>query len=594
MENLNTYLYWRGDLPLKDQPFGAADSLVLSQLSNYDFSGLIPGPGAGSVELGFILGKMMGQPLWKQLSKEDQAFLRALADSPRFAKLPVSDYMSAANGANGFAALTIQLPDGSDFVSFQGSGPRLAGLEESFLMGVQERPAQNLAAGYLEAIVDPRRRYRLGGQGQGGNMAQFAALKLPAAQQDAILEIFAEDAPGFSQAMKEELHYERIARRIHRLVSSEGLSGLVFEADSPRAVVASAGPGLASEDLLLYQTSKDKLKGSKLSPDSELSATLLNEALSTRSEAAQVAFIKDLFRLFKEEGIEEPSELSPEEVQVCTIALARGEKVEKVRTRQWLASARQSLHCEKFSSLLKQKDIVTGLLYFAAGLLFMLVPNTTGTLLGFVLAAGALLYIGQKELEEAFNTTLPASRRKLRIVLCMTLMCILMFLLSQQTVLAGASVFVVAAFFLITSFMQMDAAMKNQLGSLPNITGILIALIAFLLGMAPVFGLDAIVQNYVYTAGLFLLIRGLWEIISALYKTGRSSYVEQSAAGGRLLKPRERNNPLVHAEPVSAPKEAVASAPADEEPASKTIDYLKPVAADDLYEHAEDEPSHPQ
>ena len=131
MGNLLDYLAWRGDLSLDRVPFGPVDGLVLSVLSYVHFDG--PAQGEESVPLGEAAEEYLTLPPARRgrfRCETDLALLRALADSPRFARLGLCRCADrfVPKEETQFAALTVLLDDGSAFLAFRGTDGTLVGL----------------------------------------------------------------------------------------------------------------------------------------------------------------------------------------------------------------------------------------------------------------------------------------------------------------------------------------------------------------------------------------------------------------------------------------------------------------------------------
>ena len=60
--NLLDYLAWRGDLSLKQVPFGAVDTLVLSALAYVHFDSIIPGRLRSPIPLGQAAKQYLSLP----------------------------------------------------------------------------------------------------------------------------------------------------------------------------------------------------------------------------------------------------------------------------------------------------------------------------------------------------------------------------------------------------------------------------------------------------------------------------------------------------------------------------------------------------
>ena len=192
MANILDYLSWRGDLTLAQSPFNEVDNLILAELS------IGQGGGGGDEAQGQGGDKQVLDPVRSHeggdmgmgvlVPDEIPALLRKMAECPRFREMRVNcfqDHLDVRK-AEQFAAVTVELGDGSLYLSFRGTDDSIAGWKEDFLLGCQpEVPAQKKAVAYVKAVAAqyPRRKLMLGGHSKGGNLAVYGGIFVPLAIQ---------------------------------------------------------------------------------------------------------------------------------------------------------------------------------------------------------------------------------------------------------------------------------------------------------------------------------------------------------------------------------------------------------------------------
>ena len=157
MPNIFDYIVWRGDLSFKQSAFNDVDNLILSRLSFLPFDSIVPSlsfPEAGRVplvECGTALLEADHRGLEFNL-KDDLRLLRALVKSRRFRNMRLFSYVNHVDekSEKQFAALTVEVGDGSAYVSFRGTDKSLVGWKEDFKMSfMTEIPSQRQAVRYL-------------------------------------------------------------------------------------------------------------------------------------------------------------------------------------------------------------------------------------------------------------------------------------------------------------------------------------------------------------------------------------------------------------------------------------------------------------
>jgi hypothetical protein len=148
----------------------------------------------------------------------------------RFADALLSSYVDIIGSESGmqFAALTIQLDDGTAFVAYRGTDNSVAGWREDFTMSFQVVPAQRHALQYLQSAQERLREpIRVGGHSKGGNLALYAAANVRTTTQQRILAIYNNDSPGLSPDVADETALLHLRDRITTIVPEFAVIGLL-------------------------------------------------------------------------------------------------------------------------------------------------------------------------------------------------------------------------------------------------------------------------------------------------------------------------------------------------------------------------------
>ena len=265
MANILDYLNWRGDLTLAQSPFNEVDNLILAELSFVNFTGIVPGPGEGegvplhaAAEAFFRSHEGGDMGMGVLVPDEIPTLLRKMAECPRFREMKVNcfcDHLDVRK-AEQFAAVTVELGDGSIYLSFRGTDDTIAGWKEDFLLGCQpEVPAQKKAVAYVKAVAAqyPRRKLMLGGHSKGGNLAVYGGIFVPLAIQRRISAVWSNDGPGFYGAVLETPQHARLEGRIHSIIPKSSVVGMLLEHEESYTVVDSNQTGLLQHDGFSWQ-----------------------------------------------------------------------------------------------------------------------------------------------------------------------------------------------------------------------------------------------------------------------------------------------------------------------------------------------------
>ena len=265
MANILDYLNWRGDLTLAQSPFNEVDNLILAELSFVNFTGIVPGPGEGegvplhaAAEAFFRSHEGGDMGMGVLVPDEIPTLLRKMAECPRVREMKVNcfcDHLDVRK-AEQFAAVTVELGDGSIYLSFRGTDDTIAGWKEDFLLGCQpEVPAQKKAVAYVKAVAAqyPRRKLMLGGHSKGGNLAVYGGIFVPLAIQRRISAVWSNDGPGFYGAVLETPQHARLEGRVHSIVPKSSVVGMLLEHEESYTVVDSDQVGLWQHDGFSWQ-----------------------------------------------------------------------------------------------------------------------------------------------------------------------------------------------------------------------------------------------------------------------------------------------------------------------------------------------------
>ena len=149
MSYLPDYITWRGDLPFAADPANDLDTLVMAALSYIDL------PAETQVFAQCAKSVPPDDPD-DHFRGECRRLLQQIAKSSRFGALTVRDAVSVLNDEIQFAAMTVDLPDGTHMIAFRGTDGSLTGWREDFAMSFESPvPAQAAAQKYLEHHLMP-------------------------------------------------------------------------------------------------------------------------------------------------------------------------------------------------------------------------------------------------------------------------------------------------------------------------------------------------------------------------------------------------------------------------------------------------------
>lgn len=334
MANLMDYLDWRGDITLAVSPFNEVDALILAELSFVDFEGIVPPPelgrglplneaaeaffarhGGRDVDMGVLVPDGISQ------------MLRKLMASPRFCGMTLNGYEALLDDEveEQFSALTIDLGNGSIYISFRGTDDTIVGWKEDLNMSfLEEIPSQKQAVDYVARIARqyPEKTLRIGGHSKGGNLAVYSAAKSSGDIQERIVAVHNNDGPGFIWDISKTPGHKRIAGRIHTVLPQTSVVGMLMEHEKHYQVVYSTYDGLYQHDGFSWQ-----VKGTQFVHLDDFSSEgkLVDEALSSWADSLNTqqreALAEALYSVFTATGAKTLSELNEEKLKSASAML---------------------------------------------------------------------------------------------------------------------------------------------------------------------------------------------------------------------------------------------------------------------------------
>ena len=351
MANILDYLDWRGDLTLAQSPFNEVDALLLAELSFIEFEGIVPPPELGrglrlrdAASAYFARRKSRSDAMGLLVPGDIPAMLRAMAGSRRFGDVMVNAFEERIDEAleQQFAAVTVDLGDGTVYVSFRGTDDTLVGWKENLNMSfLAEVPAQERAVRYLERTARqyPDRKLRVGGHSKGGNLAIYSAVKCAQETQDRIVGVYNNDGPGFLNDLSATAEHRRIAERIHPVVPQSSVVGMLLEHEKNVQVVHSTYEGIMQHDGFSWE-----VRGTQFVHLDDFSheGKLLDETIDAWADALTAqqreSFADALYEVLTATGARTLSELGGEKLK-SAVSILKGYKSLDRETREALSGA---------------------------------------------------------------------------------------------------------------------------------------------------------------------------------------------------------------------------------------------------------------
>ncbi len=257
--NLFHYVKNYGIYSFDEEPFNEVDNIILSQIPYLPLDNIVYGFHHTAFTLEEVADRMIQQNTKKRIKghfcNKVYKLLLKMQHMPRYKDILCYHYKKVIDRDKQFGAITLRLPDNSVFVAYEGTNSAISGWKEDACMTYQfPVPAQVLAAEYLKKTISMRdSKIRIGGHSKGGNVAVYAAMEAPLYLQRKIIKVYDNDGPGFMKELVESKKYQKIVKKIYRIVPRESVVGMLLYHSGDVLVVKSKSKSLLQHDPFHWQ-----------------------------------------------------------------------------------------------------------------------------------------------------------------------------------------------------------------------------------------------------------------------------------------------------------------------------------------------------
>lgn len=324
---------------LREKPFCAVDSLVLSQFTYINFTGLVPGifDDKPSVRICDLLKAEYFESLFSLLHnvESNRDLLIALGMSPRFRDIGMNYFADEADPEvqMQFAAVTFLLDEHTAFIAFRGTDGTLVGWKEDFNMAyIYPLPAQEAGLLYMNAVSGYFSRKMdiiVGGHSKGGNIAVYASMKCKKSFQKRITGIYNHDGPGFSGEVVTSSEFAAIRDRTQKSMPSSSVFGILLHHKENMRVVESEGSTLMQHDPFSWRIEGDDFcYTQELTQGSVSRHKTINQWLSALSQDQRKLFIETLYQLVESTKATSIYELTNDWRKVASMILSTAKELD--------------------------------------------------------------------------------------------------------------------------------------------------------------------------------------------------------------------------------------------------------------------------
>lgn len=536
MGNILSYLKWRGDLTFAQSPFNEVDNLILSQLAYTDFCGCVPGIGENSwVFLKDAVREY--RPTLAFLQSNAEEFLMELAKAPRFADSKLSCYVDVTDHdqeMTQFAALHIELSDGTVYVAFRGTDTTIVGWREDFCLGFQIVPAQRRAVEYLNRTLNGDGvRYRIGGHSKGGNLAVYAVMMCQENIRGKIIEIYSNDGPGLCDSIIDQEQYAKIQKKIRKIVPEFSIIGQLFACESECAIVKSAASGILQHDPMSWEVEGYEFqKTGHLNDECRLYNQIFDMWIEDVDMEHRQVFIEDFFGALTAGGaknIKDVVDGGVNSFETILLAMGNSDRKTKLVVGKFFKSLFQGIKKLNFSELIKTKKTLKGACAFLLGIFLMAFSEISQQIIGTAFFLWLLCYSVLRLVRFYQKYKRNEIIEKPKIIFYGFIAAIELLCIIKNTIIIISTNFVLGFFFSWRGWKQAKNAVRLiAKKDLKGVFPLLDAVLAACLGVVALAAVNDVQPEHIMVTGTYLTIYGMVEIGKAMYHQAKDELQKTS------------------------------------------------------------------
>lgn len=306
MNNIFDYLYWRGDLTFKEEPFNEVDNLIMSLLSYFPLKDVVTKN--ITIKDAYLKSIKLDIPDSDYLNIKEKSFFKLLADSKRYQNLILSNYVRDIDKVleKQFVALSI-IFGRTIYVSFGGTDMSIIGFKEDLNMSYLDNvPSQIDALEYLNKVKFGY-KIMVGGHSKGGNLAIYASSLAKRSIQRRIVAIYNNDGPGFLN----NIDLSKIKHKTHTYMPVTAIVGRLLNSDLDYKIVNSNSKSISQHSLYAWEVGPNSMIYSdSVDEESEKTYRIVNDWLDKLDIGDRKKFLDAIYNVMLSTNIYKISDLS--------------------------------------------------------------------------------------------------------------------------------------------------------------------------------------------------------------------------------------------------------------------------------------------
>ncbi len=323
MDNILTYLKWRGDLSFEEKPFNEVDSLIFALISYIEWDNEIKKEGVLLKEACLTYFNNHDQKYFKQhyiFSPMIVDLIQLLPSISRYQNVKLSHYKSINDKEKGvqFGAICIEFSKNTYYISYRGTDAYILGWKEDFeMLHSDVILAQTYASCYLQELKDKLISSKkwwqfkknvshiyIGGHSKGGNLAMYAAITNKE-YVNMIEGVYNFDGPGFRENFYKKYLIHLIQDKLHHYMPESSIFGRLLTHPISPIIIKGYSSGLVQHDAFYWCVTHDHfIYRDVLNKESDQIQYYFDKILLSKSDEEIKIFGNTVFKILKDMHVE--------------------------------------------------------------------------------------------------------------------------------------------------------------------------------------------------------------------------------------------------------------------------------------------------
>ncbi len=313
--SIDDYLKFYKDFTFDEEPFNDVDNVLLSLISYVNLDKVFKNNDKLTMEE--VSKRFWNNTTEKEVNNEitsvrkSSYLIKKLANCKRFKDLSMYNFKYQVDKNTQFGAVTIDLLNGTIYISYRGTDSYVIGWKEDFEMSyIFPVEAQKLAIKYInENVKFSNKKVIVGGHSKGGNLALVASMYAKHNIKKKIVKVYSNDGLGLRDEEFNSQEYKKIVPKFKHIIPRESLVGVLYSHDNNYVVIDSSGRGFFQHDATTWKCYGSHFIKADLTLATKKREDSLYKWLKKYDDSEKKHIVESMYSVFNKLGIDDLKEL---------------------------------------------------------------------------------------------------------------------------------------------------------------------------------------------------------------------------------------------------------------------------------------------